>query len=88
MNKKIITAGLILITLALLFPPVEYYTSLQSAISSGFGTPIEYETTLRPIFFLEDESMIGTKIKYSLWAMEILAITIFTSALAYLFNKK
>lgn len=88
MNKKIITAGLILITLALLFPPVEYYSSLSSAISSAFGTSIEYETTLRPIFSIKGENMIGAEIKYSVWVIEILVITIFTSAIAYILNKK
>lgn len=88
MDKKIITAGLLLITLALLFPPVEYYSSLHSAISSAFGTTIEYETTFRPIFSLEGKYMMDAEIKYQLWVMEILAITIFTSALVYIFNKE
>lgn len=87
MNKKVITFGLIILLLLILFPPVEYTTAFTGALQTMFGGEENTMTTIRPIFMLESEEMQDVNIKYPIWAISMLLTVVITSAVSYLVDE-
>lgn len=84
MNKKVITIGLVILVLALLFPPVEYTTAMTGAMQTMFGGEEATNITIRPLFMLESEEMHSAHIYYPLWSIIMLLTIVITAAIAYL----
>ena len=92
MNKNIIKVGLLIMILAIIFPPVKYVDSesraAESALNDFFGgssTSSHTEVTIRPIWDIDGEyPMTDEEVDTSYLLIEFLLIISFTFGIAYL----
>ena len=93
MNKNIIKVGLLIMILAIIFPPVKYLdgnsrateSALNKFLNNNITTMSHNEVTIRPIWDIEGEyPMTHEEVHTSYLLIEFLLIITLTFGLAYL----